>query len=92
MTDYIVVCRDERHAGNLFHSLVAHMRRNNMIFRALRTDKRIQSVEPHGYRVRFMGVKRYYDVGQCGFHGEVVWDTTVEQYLDGSAPRHILIK
>ena len=92
MNEYIVVCRDERHASNLFHSLVAHMRRNNMIFRALRTDKRIQSVEPHGYRIRFMSAKRYYDVGLWSFHGEVVWDIIVEQYLDGSAPRHILIK
>lgn len=92
MTKYIVVCDTERHAGNLFNSLVAHMRRNNLIFRALRTDKRIQSIEETGYQIRFMGEQRYYDVGQYGFHGKVIWDTMVEKYLDGSAPRHILIK
>lgn len=92
MTNYLVVCRDERHAGNLFHSLVAHMRRNNMKIKASLATRSIQDSIGGLYRIRFMGEKRYYDVGQHGFHGEVVWDTTVEQYLDGSAPRHILIK
>ena len=82
MSDYIVVCHTEKHAAQLFDSLVAYMRRKNLIFRASRTDLRIQSIEPHGYRVRFMGCNRYWDLGQRGFHGSVVYDRIVEKFLD----------